>query len=83
MGTLPDTDARAVEHAIGEAITVHGRLDPGEIIVHYALVIETRRVDDSGIERIRRHAWTPDGSDPHLSYGLLAAAAEKILRKIS
>jgi hypothetical protein len=82
MSTSPDVDPRAIETRIEEAISVHGRLEPGELIVHYDLVVLTRRIDDDGDEPIRRHHWARTGSDPHLSYGALRAAAKRVMYRL-
>lgn len=68
-----------IEQAITDNIAAHGDLDPGEVVVHFDLVVETRYVSVEGVERVNRRHWTPIGSDPHLSYGNLIAAAHKIL----
>lgn len=81
MSTRPETDDHAIEQSIEATIAAHGRLDPGEIIVHYDLVVVTRMIDDDA-EHIRRHHWTRTGSDPHVSYGALTAQAKRIMRKI-
>lgn len=86
MSTRPDVDGTEIETMIDEAISVHGRLEPGEIIVHFDLVVITRRMDvdedDPNEDSIRRYHWARTGSDPHLSYAALRAQAKRIMRRL-
>jgi hypothetical protein len=81
-GSLRSASAGKIETMIEEALDRHGSLEPGEVVTHFDLVVETRRVDDEGVEHVRRLRWSPVGSNPHLSYGLLSAEAERIKNKI-
>lgn len=70
----------SLEHAVVELIRERGDLAPGELVVHFDLVVCTRRMVD-GHEQIDRRRWTTGGADPHTSYGVLNAEATKILRQ--
>lgn len=74
--------ASALDLAIMDDVAAHGGLADGEIVVHFDLVAETRRVDLAGNEHIERYHWAPVGSDPHLSAMLLRAEAKRAWRKI-
>jgi len=74
--------AQKIADAVEEALQAHGGLDTGELIVHFDIVAETRRIDIDGAEHVRRRRWSTVGADMHRSYGLLAAEARRILGKI-
>lgn len=78
-----NASANVLADEVMDVVADHGELDTGELVIHFDLVVETRRIDDTGHEHIRRHHWSPNGSTPHLSYGVLAAEAQRILRKLS
>lgn len=74
----PELDA-----AIRAAITPDPER-PSEIVATWTLILDTRYIDPtSGRERIRRVRLVPDGSDPHLSLGLLDAEAARLRREIA
>lgn len=66
-----------------QAVRTLGELEPGEMVVHFDLVVCTRRIDSTGTERIERRHWSTPGADPHLSYGLLHAEAGALLRQLT
>lgn len=74
--------AQRMQAAIEEALREHGGLDAGELVVHFDLVAETRRIDADGEEHTRRRRWSAVGADMHRSYGVLSAEAQRILGKI-
>lgn len=83
VGPTQRASAGALERAVSNVIADHGELDRGEIVTHFDLVVETRVIDAEGCEHIRRHHWSPTGSDPHLSYALMSVEASRVLRRLS
>jgi hypothetical protein len=77
VGSGVEQAAARLDDAIHEIITEHGLLGPGEVAVHFDLVVSTRCYVD-GHEVVRRRHWTAVGADPHLSYGMLHAQAKQI-----
>jgi len=63
-----------MEDAIQQAIP------EGEILVHFDVIVETRRGPDA--RRICFRRFTPLGSDPLLSLGLLSAARARLSRRL-
>lgn len=78
-----DDLAHSLEHALRDNLRQFGGLRPNELVTHFELVVQTRRVDDDGIERSERYHWAPIGSDWHMSYGILEAQAQEILQRIN
>lgn len=72
-----------LEDSVIELISDQGNLRPGEVAVHFDLVVTTRWFGADGQEKIDRRHWAPRGADPHLSYGTLNAQAVKILSQIT
>lgn len=79
-GPVQRSATSILESAVMDAITMFGGLAPGEVAVHFDLVASARRINDEGVEDIRRYHWSPVGSDPHLSESYLRAQANKIAR---
>lgn len=82
VGPAQQSAVSALEDAVVSVIADHGGLTPGEVVTHFDLVCETRCVDSEGCEHIRRHHWSPRGSTPHLSVGLLAAQTRRLLDQL-
>ena len=78
MGPGPDTRLGELERRVIEAMTDTDAIGAGEIVVHFDLVAETRRMDDRGEEHLKRHHFAIDGADPHMSWGVLQAAADAV-----
>lgn len=72
--TLEDT-LRDLEDVIRRAVP------DGEIVVHFDVVVETRHGPRAQKIRVRR--FSPPGSDPMLSLGLLTAARETLASRLS
>ena len=68
----------AALHQVEEAI--RSSIDPGEIVIHFDLIVETRYGD--GARKIRFRRFTTPGSDPLLSLGLLDAAIGRLRRRL-
>lgn len=77
------TTTGTLEDAVTDAVRALGGLAPGEVLTHFDLVAETRMVDEQGKEHVSRHHWSPVGSNPHLSFGLLAAQSGALMRQIN
>jgi len=73
-----DTRLGDLEGRVIAAMTDSDELANGEIVVHFDLVAETRRMDAAGEEHLKRHHFAIDGADPHMSWGVLQAAADKV-----
>lgn len=82
-GRTQRSAAHALQDDVLSALAANGDLEPGEVVTHFDLVVETRVIDDEGAEHIRRHHWSPLGSSPHLSFGILAAESGRIMRNIN
>lgn len=77
------TGTVALEEAVHDLIRDHGKLIPGEVLVHFELIASTRRIDTEGTERIERRHWATPGADPHLSYGLLSSQAGQLFHRLT
>lgn len=65
---------RQMEESIKKA------LPEDEYLIHFTVLVETRSGPDARKIRVRRFA--PQGSDPLLSLGLLAAATSRLRRRL-
>lgn len=65
---------------VRRAIAENGGLEPGMVVVHFDLVALVREVREDR-ELVERKHWAPEGADPHLSYAVLSAQAERLLRR--
>lgn len=72
--TIEDT-LRELEDVIRRAVP------DDEIVVHFDVVVETRHGPEAKKIRVRR--FSPPGSDPVLSLGLLTAALGKLSSRLS
>lgn len=83
MATPDSTSSSsAIEDALRELEDVIRRAIPeNEIVVHFDVVVETRHGPEARKIRIRR--FSPPGSDPVMSLGLLTAAREKLASRLA
>ncbi len=76
----PDTADARMECAVIGALTACGVVQQCEIVTHVEVVALVRSIDDTGHDRFDRRTWCPPGADPHMRYGVLAAAAKRLKR---
>jgi len=74
----PSTRLHELERRVIAAIADTDEVDAGALVVHFDLVAETRQLDESGEEHLKRHHFAIEGADPHTSWGVLQAAADKV-----
>ncbi len=71
-----------IECAVISALNAGGVVSQREIVTHVEIVAVVRSIDADGHERFDRRTWCPRGADPHMRYGVLAAAAKRLKRRL-